>query len=110
MSVSTASDVGGSYGSKSHSQTFADKQSAYHNQTPPPFNFPMATATQGGHAGATYPTPFVPLFPPQAHSAMPLHQIPGDTSGAGSSQRSQGSSGQNKGPSGKGNYGAYWGN
>ncbi|XP_071846076.1 uncharacterized protein [Apostichopus japonicus] len=110
VSVSTASDVGGSYGSKSHSQTFADKQSAYHNQTPPPFNFPMATATQGGHAGATYPTPFVPLFPPQAHSAMPLHQIPGDTSGAGSSQRSQGSSGQNKGPSGKGNYGAYWGN
>lgn len=110
VSVSSASDVGGSYGSKSHSQSFADKQSAFHNQTPPPFNFPMATATQGGHAGATYPTPFVPLFPAGHHSAMPLHQIPGDTTGAGSSQRSQGSSGQNKGPSGKPSYGAYWGN
>lgn len=59
------------------SQAF-DKQ-AYHGGTPPPFNLPLATATQAGPMGAPttpYGTPFLPVMAAhQAHSQMMHHPI-----------------------------------
>ncbi|XP_066271973.1 ubiquitin-associated protein 2-like isoform X7 [Branchiostoma lanceolatum] len=115
-SVSSGTSAGSDlnmYG-KTH-QSF-DKQ-GFPAGTPPPFNLPLATGGQGGPlnpAAATgYPhTAFMtPMMPhhTQHHSQIPHHLLQQDGQG-GTSQRSQPSGSQPKGPSSKSAYGStYWG-
>lgn len=52
-----------------------DKQ-GFPGGTPPPFNLPLASASQAGPLGAPaapYGTPFLPMMPPQPHSQTILH-------------------------------------
>ncbi|XP_041365662.1 protein lingerer-like isoform X2 [Gigantopelta aegis] len=80
--TATAADLTGTYG-KSHAQPF-DKQ-AFHAGTPPPFNLPLASATQAGAMGAaTYGAPYVPMMPHQPHSQMLHHALQQDSTGASS--------------------------
>ena len=121
-SVSSASAVGpgdlsgSSYSSKSHTQAF-DNKGGFHTGTPPPFNYPLTAVTQAGAlnpaaAGAAQPAyhaPFVPILPHHS-AAMLAHQLPGDTTGAGSTGRSQGGASQSSKTS-KPSYGTnYWPN
>ncbi|KAH9500843.1 hypothetical protein Btru_073146 [Bulinus truncatus] len=66
---------------KTHSQAF-DKQ-GFHGGTPPPFNLPLATATQAGPIAAPttpYGAPFVPVMAAhQPHSQMMHHPIQQDS-------------------------------
>ncbi|KAI8478207.1 hematopoietic stem cell homeostasis, partial [Branchiostoma belcheri] len=111
-SVSSGTSAGSDlnmYG-KTH-QSF-DKQ-GFPAGTPPPFNLPLATGGQGGPlnpAAATgYPhTAFMtPMMPhhTQHHSQIPHHLLQQDGQG-GTSQRSQPSGSQPKGPSSKRRDGA----
>ncbi|XP_070173738.1 protein lingerer-like isoform X4 [Littorina saxatilis] len=70
---STADMNAGAY-TKSHTQGF-DKQ-GFPGGTPPPFNLPMANASQAGQLAAPaapYGAPFLPMMPPQAHNQTILH-------------------------------------
>ncbi|XP_070542055.1 ubiquitin-associated protein 2-like isoform X2 [Ptychodera flava] len=120
-STSAASDMSGSvYGSKTHAQTY-DKQ-GFHAGTPPPFNIPLASGSQGGTMNpatgyATSPAQYVPLMAHphqhqhqhQHHSPMLPHQLHGDGPQAGSAQRSQAGSNQAKQGVNKQTYSYNWG-
>ncbi|XP_059165649.1 protein lingerer-like isoform X3 [Physella acuta] len=109
MSTRTkSSEIAPNAYNKTHSQAF-DKQ-AYHGGTPPPFNLPLATATQAGPMGAPttpYGTPFLPVM---AHSQMMHHPIQQESNNTTSRGHNQAGSQSKTG--GSKNYGApqYWNN
>lgn len=95
---------------KSHTQGF-DKQ-GFPGGTPPPFNLPLASASQAGPLGAPtapYGAPYLPMMPPQAHNQTILHHPLQQDSGAGSARGIQQPANQAKSGGGK-PYGSYWGN
>lgn len=102
--TSSASDLtGGSTYGKAHTQSF-DK-AGFHGGTPPPFNLPMASGTQGGPMGgpaAAYGTPYVPVMPHMHHPIQP------DASGNGGRSAGQASV-QAKAASAKNYSTTYWG-
>lgn len=98
--------------SKSHTQGF-DKQ-GFHGGTPPPFNLPLATASQAGPMGAPttpYGAPFLPVMAAhQPHSQMMHHPMQQDSNSSSSRGPNQNSS-QGKSGTAK-SYGTpqYWSN
>ncbi|GFO10072.1 ubiquitin-associated protein 2 [Plakobranchus ocellatus] len=108
------SDITPNAYNKPHSQPF-DKQ-GFHGGTPPPYNLPLANATQSGPMGGpTNPYgagPFLPVMAAhQAHSQMMHHPMQQD-SGSSSSRGLNQSGGQSKAGGGKSYGGAptYWNN
>ncbi|XP_055868175.1 protein lingerer isoform X2 [Biomphalaria glabrata] len=109
---SGTSDITPNAYNKTHSQAF-DKQ-GFHGGTPPPFNLPLATATQAGPMAAPttpYGAPFVPVMAAhQPHSQMMHHPIQQDSNSSTSRGLNQ-QGNQSKSGGAKG-YGApqYWNN
>ncbi|KAK3761060.1 hypothetical protein RRG08_022466 [Elysia crispata] len=97
---------------KPHNQPF-DKQ-GFHGGTPPPYNLPLASATQSGPMGGPtnpYGAPFLPVMAAhQAHSPMIHHPIQQD-SGSSSTRGLNPAVSQSKAGGGKSYGGApYWNN
>ncbi len=108
-SVGAADISGSSYSSKTHTPSFPDKQS-FHG-TPPPFSFPLASGTQTGplNPATAYPQHFVPML--QHHNAAAAAMLPQHLQGdshAGTSQRSQGTTGPAKQTNKQSFASTYW--